>query len=177
MEVSDNNEIRIITTGGTFDKLYDEIRGELTFKDSHLPRILEQSRCTIKTNVENCLAIDSLYMTEEHRLKIATSCIESPENKIVVIHGTDTMVATANVIAEQFEKRSNNTNLNKTIVLTGAMVPYALESSDSVFNLGCAITAVQLKKPGVYICMCGRVFDYNNVRKNKEKGIFETLRN
>ncbi len=165
-----NNAIRIITTGGTFDKLYDEIRGELTFKDSHLPRILEQSRCTIEINVENCLAIDSLYMNEEHRLKVAASCKASPENKIVVIHGTDTMVQTANVIAEKLGK-----DIDKTIVLTGAMVPYALESSDSVFNLGCAITAVQLKQPGVYICMCGRIFDYNNVRKNREKGIFEAL--
>ncbi len=165
-----SDSIRIITTGGTFDKLYDEIRGELTFKDSHLPRILEQSRCTIKMNVENCLAIDSLYMNEEHRLKVATSCKASPEDKIVVIHGTDTMVQTASVIAEKLGK-----DTNKTIVLTGAMVPYALESSDSVFNLGCAITAVQLKQPGVYICMCGRIFDYNNVRKNREKGIFETL--
>ncbi len=165
-----SDSIRIITTGGTFDKLYDEIRGELTFKDSHLPRILEQSRCTIKMNVENCLAIDSLYMNEEHRLKVATSCKASPEDKIVVIHGTDTMVQTASVIAEKLGK-----DINKTIVLTGAMVPYALESSDSVFNLGCAITAVQLKQPGVYICMCGRIFDYNNVRKNREKGIFETL--
>lgn len=165
-----SNEIRIITTGGTFDKLYDEIRGELTFKDSHLPRILEQSRCTLKMKVENCLAIDSLYMNEEHRLKVASSCEASPEDKIVVIHGTDTMVQTANVIAEKLGKATN-----KTIVLTGAMVPYALESSDSVFNLGCAITAVQLKQPGVYICMCGRIFDYDNVRKNREKGIFEPL--
>lgn len=164
------NEIRIITTGGTFDKLYDEIRGELTFKDSHLPRILEQSRCTVKTNVENCLAIDSLYMNDEHRLKIAKSCVESPERMIVVIHGTDTMVETAKVIAANLGDDSG-----KTVVLTGAMVPYALESSDSVFNLGCAISAVQLKKPGVYICMCGRIFDYDNVRKNKAKGIFETL--
>ena len=162
--------IRIITTGGTFDKLYDEIRGELTFKDSHLPRILEQSRCTIKMTVENCLAIDSLYMNEEHRLKVAASCQASPEDKIVVIHGTDTMVQTAKVIAEKLGKTTN-----KTIVLTGAMVPYALESSDSVFNLGCAIAAVQLKQPGVYICMCGRIFDYDNVRKNREKGIFESL--
>lgn len=165
-----SDAIRIITTGGTFDKLYDEIRGELTFKDSHLPRILEQSRCTIKINVENCLAIDSLCMNEEHRLKVATSCKASLEDKIVVIHGTDTMVQTASVIAEKLGK-----DINKTVVLTGAMVPYALESSDSVFNLGCAITAVQLKQPGVYICMCGRIFDYNNVRKNREKGIFETL--
>ena len=165
-----NNAIRIITTGGTFDKLYDEIRGELTFKDSHLPRILEQSRCTLKMNVENCLAIDSLYMNEEHRLKVAASCQYSEEKHIVIIHGTDTMVETAHVIAEKLGK-----DTDKTIVLTGAMVPYALESSDSVFNLGCAITAVQLKKPGVYICMCGRIFDYDNVRKNREKGIFEPL--
>ena len=169
-EGNNNNEIRIITTGGTFDKLYDEIRGELTFKDSHLPRILEQSRCTIKTNVENCLAIDSLYMNDEHRLKIAQSCDRSPEHMVVVIHGTDTMVETAKVIAKQ-----QGCDSKKTIVLTGAMVPYALESSDSVFNLGCAIAAVQIKEPGVYICMCGRIFNYDNVRKNKAKGIFETL--
>lgn len=159
-----NNSIRIITTGGTFDKLYDEIRGELTFKDSHLPRILEQSRCTIKTNVENCLAIDSLYMTQEHRLKIAKACLESPEDRIVVIHGTDTMVDTAKVIAKEL-----GDNPQKTIVLTGAMIPYALESSDSVFNLGCAIMAVQLKKAEFTFACADKFLTTTMYEKTKKK--------
>ena len=162
--------IRIITTGGTFDKLYDAIKGELTFRESHLPRILQQSRCTLPITLETVLAVDSLNMTEEQRSMVSDHVASSFENRIVVTHGTDTMVATAKVVA------SNKLLEGKTVVFTGAMIPYSLENSDAVFNLGVAISAVQLLPPGVYIAMGGRIFGYDNVRKNKEKGIFEELR-
>lgn len=163
-------DLRIITTGGTFDKQYDAVKGELTFRESQLPRILGQSRCTLTVHLEGPLAVDSLYMTEEQRIEIANACMYSAEDKIVVVHGTDTMVNTAKVIAEVL-----GGEIQKTIVLTGAMIPFSLESSDAVFNLGCAITAVQLLEPGVYLTMSGRVFKWDNCKKNKEKGIFETL--
>ena len=162
--------IRIITTGGTFDKLYDAIKGELTFRESQLPRILQQSRCYLPITLETVLAVDSLNMTEPQRALIANHCAASPEDRIVVIHGTDTMTATGNVIAHEPGIEG------KTIVLTGAMIPYSLENSDAEFNLGVAIGVVQLLSPGVYIAMGGKVFDYDNVRKNREKGIFETLK-
>jgi len=155
----------IITTGGTFDKQYDEIRGELTFRRSHLPRILKAARCAMPVTVERSMAIDSLLMEESHRKKIANACTKRPENRIIVTHGTDTMVQTAHVVAER--------KLDKVIVFTGAMVPFALEYSDAVFNLGCAVTAVQLLAPGVYICMNGKVFPFDQVKKNREIGVFE----
>ena len=155
----------IITTGGTFDKQYDEIRGELTFRRSHLPRILKAARCAMPVTVERCMAIDSLLMEDSHRKKIANSCARRPEKRIIVTHGTDTMVQTAHVVAER--------KLDKVIVFTGAMVPFALEYSDAVFNLGCAVTAVQLLTQGVYICMNGKVFPFDQVKKNREIGVFE----
>lgn len=161
--------IRIITTGGTFDKLYDAIKGELTFRESHLPRILQQSRCALPITLETVLAVDSLNMTEEQRIMISDHVASSFEDRIVVTHGTDTMVATAKVVA------SNGQLKGKTVVFTGAMIPYSLENSDAVFNLGVAISAVQLLPPGVYIAMGGRIFNYDNVRKNREKGVFEEL--
>lgn len=162
--------IRIITTGGTFDKLYDAIKGELTFRESHLPRILQQARCYLPITLETVLAVDSLNMTEEQRVMVSDHVASSFENKIVVTHGTDTMVATANVVA------SNPLLKGKTVVFTGAMIPYSLENSDAVFNLGVALSAVQLLPEGVYIAMGGRIFNYDNVRKNREKGIFEEIR-
>ncbi len=162
--------IRIITTGGTFDKLYDAIKGELTFRESQLPRVLQQSRTSLEITLETVFAVDSLNMTEAQRVLIAKHCSASTEDKVVVIHGTDTMVASANVIAQDPAIEG------KTVVLTGAMIPYSLENSDAEFNLGFAIAAVQLLPPGVYIAMGGRVFDYDNVRKNREKGVFEALR-
>jgi L-asparaginase len=160
-------DLRIITTGGTFDKQYDAIKGELTFRESQLPRILGQARCTLTVHLEGPLAIDSLYMTDEQRIEIAQACVHSAENRIIVIHGTDTMCETAKVIAQS--------NSDKVIVLTGAMTPYSLEGSDAVFNLGCAITAVQLLEPGVYITMSGRIFPWDNCQKDKERGIFIPL--
>ena len=157
--------IRIIITGGTFDKHYDEIRGSLTFKDSHLPEILRFVRCSVPIELELNQLIDSLDMHAANRLSILESCRRATEDRIVITHGTDTMVETAAVLGEA--------QLPKTIVLTGAMVPYIFSNSDAVFNLGCAVTAVQLLARGVFVAMNGRVFDWDKVRKNKELGLFE----
>jgi len=156
--------IRIIITGGTFDKHYDEIRGNLTFKDTHLPQILKIARCTVPIEVELNQLIDSLDMHNANRQQVLESCRRAPEEHIVITHGTDTMVETAGVLGAA--------GLDKTIVLTGAMVPYVFNNSDAVFNLGCAVTAVQIMPRGVYIAMNGRVFPWDDVRKNKEQGIF-----
>lgn len=163
-------DLRIITTGGTFDKQYDAISGELTFRESQLPRLLQQSRCTLTVHLEGPLAVDSLYMTEEQRMEVAHSCLHSSEEKVVIVHGTDTMCNTAKVVADTLGKNNRH-----TVVFTGAMIPFSLESSDAVFNLGCAITAVQVLPPGVYLTMSGKIFTWDNCKKNKEKGIFETL--
>src|SRR5215218_1605057 len=127
--------IRILLTGGTFDKYYDAIRGELTFKESHLPAIMQQARLTIPVFREVCLLKDSLQMTDEDRTLIARACDMAPEDQLVVIHGTDTMVETA--------VKLGHAALDKTVVLTGAMVPYAMHGSDAEFNLGFALAAVQ----------------------------------
>jgi L-asparaginase len=157
--------IRIIITGGTFDKHYDEIRGNLTFKDSHLPEILAFVRCTVPIELELNQLIDSLDMQASNRQQVLESCRRAPEDRIVITHGTDTMVETAEVLGKA--------GLVKTIVMTGAMVPYIFTNSDAVFNLGSAITAVQVLPPGVWITMSGRVFAWDRVRKNRDRGIFE----
>lgn len=159
--------IRIIITGGTFDKHYDELNGSLTFKNTHLPEIVRQARLTVPVDLEINQLIDSLDMGPANRLAILDSCRKAPEEHIVIIHGTDTMAETARVLGEA--------NLGKRIVLTGAMIPYAVTGSDAIFNLGCGIAAVQLVQPGVYIVMNGRLFPWNRVRKNREKGCFEDL--
>ncbi|HUZ17550.1 MAG TPA: asparaginase domain-containing protein [Spirochaetia bacterium] len=160
-------KLRIIITGGTFDKHYDEIKGTLGFKDTHLPEILTAVRCTIPIELEINQLIDSLEMHSSNRERILASCRAAPEERIVITHGTDTMVETARVLGEA--------RLEKTIVLTGAMVPYAVTGSDAMFNLGCSVAAVQLLRHGVYIAMSGRVFDWDNVVKVRERGVFETL--
>jgi L-asparaginase len=157
--------VRIIITGGTFDKHYDEIRGILTFKDTHLPEILKYVRCTLPIELELNQLIDSLDMHLANRLKILESCRRAPESRIVVTHGTDTMIETGQILGEA--------GLGKTIVLTGAMVPYSFTASDAVFNLGSSITAVQILPAGVYVAMNGRIFPADRVRKNRESGIFE----
>lgn len=159
--------IRIVITGGTFDKHYDELKGNLTFKDSHLPEILRIVRTTVPFELEINQLIDSLDMQLSNRLSILDSCRRAPEDKIIIIHGTDTIVETARILGEA--------DLGKRIVLTGAMVPYSVSNSDAVFNLGCSFTTVQLSSPGVFIVMNGKVFPWNNVRKNRESGIFEPL--
>ena len=162
--------IRIITTGGTFDKHYDAVKGELTFRESHLPRILNQARVTLSIHLDALFAVDSLVMTEQQREQIAENAIASVEDLVVIIHGTDTMVKTAKLLESRLPEGDRH-----IFVFTGAMIPYALEESDAVFNLGCAITSVQLLPPGVYVTMGGRIYEADAVRKNKEKGIFEAI--
>jgi len=157
--------IRIIVTGGTFDKRYDEIEGALTFHETHMPDILRQVRVTVPVSVETNQLIDSLHMTLQDRLRVLEACREAPEAQLIVTHGTDTIVETAQLLGEA--------GLAKTIVLTGAMVPYTVYGSDSLFNLGGSVTAVQLLPHGVYVVMNGRIFDWDNVRKNRQSGTFE----
>lgn len=157
--------LRILVTGGTFDKYYDAIRGELTFKESHLPNILRQSRVTLPINIEVCLLKDSLQMNDADRQKILSACRQASESHIVVIHGTDTMVETACVLGEEM--------LPKTIVLTGAMVPYAIIESDALFNLGFALAAAQCAAHGVYVAMNGHVWPWDQVKKNRQLGVFD----
>ena len=164
----DEKTIRIITTGGTFDKLYDAVKGELTFRESQLPRILSQARVTLPVHLDSLLAVDSLVMTEEQRATIVSNAVSSHERMVVIIHGTDTMVNTAKMLEARLEPDDRH-----VFVFTGAMIPYSLENSDAVFNLGCAISAVQMLEKGVYITMGGRIYAAGNVRKNREKGIFE----
>ena len=166
----DERTIRIITTGGTFDKQYDAVRGELIFRESQLPRILNQARVTLPGHLDSLLAVDSLVMTEEERQRIALNALSSVERMVVIVHGTDTMVKTAMLLESM--KRDDDGHV---FVFTGAMIPYSLENSDAVFNLGCALSFVQTAASGVYITMGGRLYDASNVRKNKEKGIFESL--
>jgi len=156
---------RIIVTGGTFDKHYDAIKGELTFKESHLPAILEQSRVTIPVEIEINQLIDSLNMLDEHRQRVLDACRAAPEKFIIVIHGTDTMQQTAAVVGEAA--------LDKTIVFTGAMIPYSVQGSDALFNLGFALAAAQSLPANTYVAMNGRVFTWDQVRKNKTGGVFE----
>ena len=159
--------IRVIVTGGTFDKHYDEIKGELTFRESHLPEILTRARVKVPVTVEMNQLIDSLQMQDENRMSVLSSCRESVENLIIITHGTDTMTTTASLLGKE--------GLPKTIVLTGAMVPYKVLDSDALFNFGTAFAAVQLLPPGVYIVMNGRVFAWDNVKKNRALGVFEAL--
>jgi L-asparaginase len=159
------SSICIIVTGGTFDKEYNELTGMLAFKETHLTEMLRLGRCRVGVSVRTVMMIDSLEMTEAGRRAIADACLTSAESRIVVTHGTDTMVETAAVLAEGVP--------GKTIVLTGAMIPYAFGSSDGLFNLGSALSFVQILPPGVYIAMNGRHFHWDAVRKNRETGVFE----
>jgi|SRR5690554_3006111 len=156
--------IQLIITGGTFDKYYDEIQGGLTFKNTHLPEIIKHVRCTIEIRMEIDQLVDSLEMSYSNRLRILELCKQAEEELIVITHGTDTMTDTARVLGEA--------GLEKVIVLTGAMIPYTLKNSDAIFNLGGSIVAVQLLPAGVYIVMNGQVFKWDNVEKDRERGIF-----
>ena len=159
--------ITIFATGGTFDKEYNEITGELYFKDTHVREILDLGRSLLEINIEKLMLIDSLKMTNKDRAEIAQNCADSKSRHIVITHGTDTMRKTAEVISK--------INLNKTIVLTGAMIPYKFGSSDGLFNLGCALAFVQSLPFGVYIAMNGKYFRWNEVQKNKHLGRFEKI--
>ena len=161
--------IRIFITGGTFDKEYNELNGELFFKDTHLHEMLRLGRSKLKLDITTLMMIDSLDMTDADREQISHECMHATEERILITHGTDRMVETAKALAEA--------NLeSKTIVLTGAMIPYAFgSSSDGFFNLGCALAYVQTLKPNVYITMQGQYFLWSEVEKNKELGLFEQV--
>jgi L-asparaginase len=157
--------IRILVCGGTFDKQYDELTGRLFFEDTHVPEMLRLGRSRVAVAVTTLMMIDSLEMTDADREVIAERCRACDERRIVITHGTDTMVETAAAIAQA--------GLDKTIVLTGAMVPYAFGSSDGLFNLGSALSFAQSLAPNVYVAMNGTAFVWNRVRKDREKGVFE----
>ena len=159
--------IRILITGGTFDKEYNELNGDLYFRDTHLKQMLEQGRSQLNVNIRSLMMIDSLEMTEQDREIILTHCQKSTTDRIVITHGTDTMVDTAHYLAEHIK--------DKTIILTGAMIPIVFGSSDGLFNMGAALAYVQTLGHGIYLAMNGQYFNYDNVRKNKAKGLFETL--
>lgn len=164
--------LRIIITGGTFDKRYDAIRGQLTFEDTHLPDIIKQVRSSLAIELELNQLVDSLDMQDENRQRVLDACRHAGEQHIVITHGTDTMAETAGVLGRALE--SGETDLSgKRIVLTGAMVPYSVSGSDALFNLGSAIMAAQLVEPGVYIAMNGRCFPWHSVWKNRTLGVFE----
>jgi L-asparaginase len=158
--------IRLFVTGGTFDKTYDEIRGALSFGDTHVPEMLRLGRSRVEVAVRTLMMIDSLDMSGGDRELIARNCAQCAESRIVVTHGTDTMVETAATIAGVVK--------DKTVVLTGAMIPYAFGSSDGLFNLGSALSFAQTLPPGVYVAMNGQAFAWNTVRKNRDTGSFES---
>jgi L-asparaginase len=160
--------IRLFVTGGTFDKEYDEIRGELFFKDTHVPEMLELGRSKLKVDVRTLMMIDSLEMTDADRNLIVEQCRQAKEKHIVITHGTDTMEVTARALAEA-------KLAEKTVVLTGAMIPFKFGSSDGLFNLGSALAFVQALPPGVYVAMNGRYFRAEKVHKNRETGEFQEV--
>ncbi|MFY7733198.1 MAG: asparaginase domain-containing protein [Bacteroidia bacterium] len=159
--------IRLFVTGGTFDKEYNELTGQLFFKDSHINEILKLGRSRLDLSVRTLMLIDSLEMTDMDRNIILESCQRCDENKIVITHGTDTMTETAKYLADKIP--------GKTVLITGAMIPYKFGSSDGLFNLGSALAFVQSLPAGIYIAMNGRYYDWNNCKKNKQTGFFEEL--
>ncbi len=159
--------VRILITGGTFDKEYDEINGKLYFKDTHMREILDLGRSKLDVKIRTLMLLDSLDMTDDDRNVILDHCKRVSESQIVITHGTDTMTDTAKVLAEA--------SMEKTIVITGAMIPYTFGSSDGLFNFGGALAFAQSLPHGVYIAMNGRYFDWNKVQKNKKTGIFEEI--
>lgn len=160
--------IKLLITGGTFDKEYNELNGELFFRETHLQEMLKLGRSRVPVKVKTLMMIDSLFMKDSHRKKVLAECLACAEKRVVITHGTDTMPETAAVLGPKVK--------DKTVVLTGAMVPYKFGSSDGMFNLGSALSFAQVLPPGVYIAMNGRYFNWDNVRKNKAKGEFEEIR-
>jgi L-asparaginase len=161
-------KIRILVTGGTFDKEYDELHGRLFFLDTHVPEMLARGRCKLDVTVDTLTMMDSLDMDDAVRASIVEHVRSCAETAVVITHGTDTMTVTARALAEAGLS-------TKTIVLTGAMVPFAFGSSDGLFNLGSALSFVQALPPGVYVAMNGRLFNWDRVRKNKSTGVFEPI--
>ena len=165
--MKNTSTIMILVTGGTFDKEYNEITGKLFFNESNIKEMLDLGRCRIKVNIEKLMLKDSLDMEKNDRELIANTCIKANADKIVITHGTDTMTETAKVLSENIE--------NKTIVFTGAMIPYKFGASDGLFNLGSALTAVQILENGIYIAINGNIFKWDEVKKNRKKGTFESI--
>lgn len=163
-----NQPVRLLVTGGTFDKQYDEINGTLSFTATHVEDVLRRGRSNVPLTIEVLMLKDSLDLTDADRARIVDAARASSEARIVITHGTDTMVESARTLA--------TASLDKTIVLTGAMIPYVFGSSDGLFNLGSALSFAQVLPAGVYVAMNGRVFAWDNVRKNREKGVFEPAR-
>jgi L-asparaginase len=162
----DRESIRILVTGGTFDKEYNELTGELYFKGTHIRDMLRLGRCNLEVEIEPLMMIDSLQMTAADREIVLERCLAAPERRIVITHGTDTMEQTAGVLGARVA--------DKTVVLTGAMVPYTFGSSDGMFNLGTALAFAQTLPPGVYVAMNGSYFRWDSVTKNRELGVFES---
>ena len=160
--------IKILATGGTFDKEYNEITGELYFKETNLFKLLHLGRSRIEVQIETLMMLDSLQMIDSDRNHILDRCKNEKASKIIITHGTDTMVETAQLLASYIK--------DKIIILTGAMIPIKFGSSDGLFNLGSALSFVQILDPGIYITMNGQYFYWNNVKKNKELGIFERIK-
>jgi L-asparaginase len=161
-------DIRVLVTGGTFDKEYDELTGRLFFRDTHVEEMLHRGRARLELAIETVMMIDSLDMDEGGRAKVVARCRAAAERAIVITHGTDTMCETAAALAKAGLS-------DKTVVLTGAMVPYAFGSSDGLFNLGSALSFVQVLPAGVYVAMNGRHFPWDAVRKNRKTGVFEAV--
>jgi len=159
--------IRLLVTGGTFDKEYNEIEGKLFFKETHVKEMLTQARSRLGIEIRTIMMVDSLEMSDADRELILKHCVTAEEKKILITHGTDTMEVTARLLGEAIR--------DKTIVLTGAIVPYKFGSSDGLFNLGSALAFVQTLPPGVYVAMNGRYFPWDRVRKNRKTGEFEEL--
>jgi len=159
--------IKLFVTGGTFDKEYNELNGQLFFKDSHINEILKLGRSRLDLSVRTLMLIDSLDMTDADRSIILENCLHCNEDKIVITHGTDTMTETATYLSDKIP--------GKTVVITGAMIPYKFGSSDGLFNMGSALAFVQSLPAGIYIAMNGRYYDWNNCKKNKQTGFFEEL--
>jgi len=167
LRVQTDMTLRLIATGGTFDKHYNELNGVLGFSESHMPEVIKRARLTIPVTLEVLPLLDSLDMQDPDRQRILASCQAASEKAIVIVHGTDTMPQTAAVLGAA--------DLGKTVVLTGAMIPYEIANSDALFNLGFACGVAQTLAPGVYVAMNGQVFSWNNVTKNRAAGVFEPL--
>jgi len=158
-------QLALFATGGTFDKEYNELNGELYFKETHIPEMLALGRSRVPVRLQTLMMKDSLCMTTADRQKIASACRQAKERRIVITHGTDTMEDTACFLAKKVS--------DKTVVLTGAMVPYKFGSSDGLFNLGSALALAQVLPPGIYVAMNGHYFTWDSVTKNRDAGVFE----
>jgi len=160
-------KVRLLITGGTIDKVYNQSNGDLEFDKTHFPEMAKRARIEVNLALEEIMLLDSLDMVDEDRNLILDRCSNCDEEFVLITHGTDTMCDTARLLGE--------CSINKTIVLFGAMVPYAVSKSDALFNFGCALGSLQLLKPGVYVAMNGRVLPWSDVEKNRSLGVFQSL--